>query len=226
VPEGGDNWTNGEDGRQLREVREVKLYDISPVTYPAYPSTSVAMRSLFPGGVVPKVIRDILAGGDAPTGGSLIDVGAALAAVKKAMKVHSLLMPDPSDRIGLLGAHLVKAYKALGGQVDESGNLKDGTGGNDKTQLPSRSYRLQRMAHAEAEIMRSMPNSNAAKRLRCDWALEEIKSDQARANAIIEKDEHHERWRLKNPCVFLRAERTFTAEDWRRCPAARACKTG
>jgi HK97 family phage prohead protease len=46
------NWDGRtEVGQQLRELHEVRLYDVSVVTYPAYPSTSVAMRSLlFPDG--------------------------------------------------------------------------------------------------------------------------------------------------------------------------------
>lgn len=42
-----DEWTGGPEGRQ-RELIEVRLYDVSVVTYPAYPQTSVAVRSLIP----------------------------------------------------------------------------------------------------------------------------------------------------------------------------------
>jgi hypothetical protein len=144
--------------------------------------------------------RDLVIGGDeGATGGTAV----ALAAIKKALAVHSLMLPDAADRVGKLGAHLKTALKALSGGVTAAGGLDDTHAGDDKTQAPSRSYRLQRMAHAEAEIMRSMPNSNAAKRLKSDWALEEIKSDQAQDDARIEKDQHHERWRLKDPCAVI-----------------------
>lgn len=35
------------DGEIVRDVREVKLYDVSPVTFPAYPTTNVDLRSVF-----------------------------------------------------------------------------------------------------------------------------------------------------------------------------------
>jgi HK97 family phage prohead protease len=54
-----ESWGKTADGQQLRELREVKLCDVSVVTYPAYPSTSVAMRSLFPDGIPPNVAKRI-----------------------------------------------------------------------------------------------------------------------------------------------------------------------
>lgn len=42
-----DEWTNGPEGRE-RELIEVRLYDVSVVTYPAYPQTNVAVRSMIP----------------------------------------------------------------------------------------------------------------------------------------------------------------------------------
>ncbi|GEM_PF-217816 len=41
-----DGW-KVEDGQNIRELHDVKLGDVSVVTYPAYPATSVGMRSLF-----------------------------------------------------------------------------------------------------------------------------------------------------------------------------------
>lgn len=42
-----DKWGNAEDGDFIqRELFEVKLYDVSPVTFPAYPQTSVGVRAL------------------------------------------------------------------------------------------------------------------------------------------------------------------------------------
>ncbi|MCW7552142.1 HK97 family phage prohead protease [Endozoicomonas gorgoniicola] len=41
-----DSWDEDKDGRVIRTVKKFRrLYDISPVTYPAYPDTSVAARS-------------------------------------------------------------------------------------------------------------------------------------------------------------------------------------
>lgn len=41
-----DNWPF-EDGERFRELLEVELFDVSPVTFPAYPQTDVAARSYF-----------------------------------------------------------------------------------------------------------------------------------------------------------------------------------
>jgi phage head maturation protease len=40
-----DKWVKV-DGEWLRTLLEVELFDVSPVTYPAYASTDVAVRSL------------------------------------------------------------------------------------------------------------------------------------------------------------------------------------
>ena len=42
-----DDWVEDDDGRTIRTIKKVsRLYDVSPVTYPAYPDTSAATRSL------------------------------------------------------------------------------------------------------------------------------------------------------------------------------------
>lgn len=40
-----DSWGT-EEGMDVRELRKVKLFDVSPVTFPAYPQTSVGVRSM------------------------------------------------------------------------------------------------------------------------------------------------------------------------------------
>ena len=49
----GDNWLppQGAETKQLRELLDVDLVDVSAVTYPAYISTSVGTRSMFPEGM-------------------------------------------------------------------------------------------------------------------------------------------------------------------------------
>jgi HK97 family phage prohead protease len=47
VANGGDTWQKDDAGQWIRTIHVVsRLYDVSPVTYPAYPETSCAMRSL------------------------------------------------------------------------------------------------------------------------------------------------------------------------------------
>lgn len=41
-----EEWTQTEDGIPLRRLIKIELFDVSVVTYPAYPSTEVALRSL------------------------------------------------------------------------------------------------------------------------------------------------------------------------------------
>ena len=50
-----------DNGQNIRELLEVKLFDVSPVTYPAYPQTSVVARSLLINkGIEIDSIADIL----------------------------------------------------------------------------------------------------------------------------------------------------------------------
>lgn len=42
----GQNWGKDDEGRNIRTLTDVRLFDVSPVTYPAYPQTDVAKRSL------------------------------------------------------------------------------------------------------------------------------------------------------------------------------------
>lgn len=43
----GEEWRDAEDGVTVRTITKVKrLYDVGPVTYPAYPDTTAAKRSL------------------------------------------------------------------------------------------------------------------------------------------------------------------------------------
>lgn len=44
--EGDDEWSEVKDGEPVRSVKKVSLFDISLVTYPAYPQTDCAVRSL------------------------------------------------------------------------------------------------------------------------------------------------------------------------------------
>lgn len=46
VPPGGERWERGQNGRpDIRTLLKVNLFDVSAVTFPAYPDTNVAVRS-------------------------------------------------------------------------------------------------------------------------------------------------------------------------------------
>lgn len=46
VPDGGDEWTLNSGDLPLRTIREANLYEVGPVTMPAYPDATSALRSL------------------------------------------------------------------------------------------------------------------------------------------------------------------------------------
>lgn len=42
----GEQWAEDEDGNTVRTLTSLKLFDVSPVVFPAYPQTDVAVRSM------------------------------------------------------------------------------------------------------------------------------------------------------------------------------------
>lgn len=42
----GQDWAKDDAGQVIRTLKRVRLFDVSPVTYPAYPQTDVAVREL------------------------------------------------------------------------------------------------------------------------------------------------------------------------------------
>lgn len=46
VKPGGQDWAEDDEGRLIRTLTSVRLFDVSPVTFAAYPQTDVAIRSL------------------------------------------------------------------------------------------------------------------------------------------------------------------------------------
>lgn len=95
----GDNWipTNDSPGI-LRELLDVDLFDVSPVTFPAYGSTSVTARSLFPdgmemietrkAGVVAKTEKELRDAMGTSNSGALIPQGFAVPYAKAKKSVR------------------------------------------------------------------------------------------------------------------------------------------
>lgn len=46
VAVGGQVWEEQEDGSYIRTITKASLFDVSPVTFPAYPQTDIAVREL------------------------------------------------------------------------------------------------------------------------------------------------------------------------------------
>lgn len=46
VRPGGQDWAKDDEGRVVRSLKKLRLYDVSPVTFPAYRQTDVAVREL------------------------------------------------------------------------------------------------------------------------------------------------------------------------------------
>lgn len=42
----GQDWAEDDDGMVIRTLTAVRLFDVSPVTFPAYPQTDIAVRAL------------------------------------------------------------------------------------------------------------------------------------------------------------------------------------
>lgn len=46
VRPGGQDWAKNDAGQNIRTLKNVRLFDISPVTFPAYSATDVAVRAM------------------------------------------------------------------------------------------------------------------------------------------------------------------------------------
>jgi len=74
----GETWVK-ENGENIRTLTEVKLYDVSPVTYPAYPQTDVAVRSMLQkAGIDPAQMLKAIKEKDEKLIRSLIDMLSAM----------------------------------------------------------------------------------------------------------------------------------------------------
>jgi HK97 family phage prohead protease len=46
VRPGGQDWAKDDNGQVVRTLKRVRLFDVSPVTFPAFPQTDIAVREL------------------------------------------------------------------------------------------------------------------------------------------------------------------------------------
>ncbi len=46
VRPGGQDWAKDDNGQTIRTLKRLRLFDVSPVTFPAYPQTDIAVREL------------------------------------------------------------------------------------------------------------------------------------------------------------------------------------
>lgn len=62
VRPGGQDWAKDDEGRVIRTLKKLRLFDVSPVTYAAYPQTDVAVRELrsFHATLAPKTPFNLL----------------------------------------------------------------------------------------------------------------------------------------------------------------------
>lgn len=54
-----DDWSIDENEQLIRTLRKVKLYEVSPVTFPAYPATQVSARGLELYGEKPEIPAEV-----------------------------------------------------------------------------------------------------------------------------------------------------------------------
>lgn len=64
VPSGGDRWFEEEE-EERRELLKVQLFEVSPVTFPAYPDTDIAAKGMRAAGLDLKAVGRVLARAEA-----------------------------------------------------------------------------------------------------------------------------------------------------------------
>ncbi len=93
-----ESWEHFEDGKEsIRTLLEVELFDVSPVTYPAYPQTDVQVRSIFAeAGLDFDALADMLARKHA--GAPLTEADQAM--VRSAVGVLDSCFPEETEEPG------------------------------------------------------------------------------------------------------------------------------
>lgn len=98
-----DRWGT-QDGEEIRELLEVQLFDVGPQTYPAYPQTSLSVRSLFELRGIDMEMLDGLAlraaNGLALRAADLELINASIEALRSYLPVEEPPAKDPEDEPG------------------------------------------------------------------------------------------------------------------------------
>jgi hypothetical protein len=90
---GGQDWAKDDEGRVIRTLKKVRLFDVSPVTYPAYQQTDIAVRSFT------AFCSERLAAGDATVND-----------IRKLMKLEPIVRVD---RKAVVPMNLLRAQEML-----------------------------------------------------------------------------------------------------------------
>ncbi|MBX3014847.1 MAG: HK97 family phage prohead protease [Caldilineaceae bacterium] len=63
-----DTWDEDAEGQLIRTLTKVKLYEVSPVTFPAYPATSISARKDELYGIIPEIPKELRRAPDSANG--------------------------------------------------------------------------------------------------------------------------------------------------------------
>jgi len=109
-----DSWENQDKKESIRTLEEVELFDVSPVTYPAYPQTDVKVRSILEeAGLDVNRLAVIM---EKKTATNDEDI----AVVKQAIDVLNSYIPTDLDGQGTPNAGYVERLNTLQGRLDIS----------------------------------------------------------------------------------------------------------
>lgn len=87
-----EKWRIDDMERYVRRIVRAKLYDVSPVTYPAYPATDVGVRAAGVFGEIPVIPADLVQGRQAAADGD--QVQARLEVLRLRLEIAERALPE------------------------------------------------------------------------------------------------------------------------------------